>query len=109
MKLSVEDRGNAWLLRELSSKIQRSLSLMKATSALDSKTEQEVQIAIKNLTMNKSTLIIADRLSTIIHADQIIYLEHGKIVDMEPHKELLERCVGYQELVKLQANGLLVE
>lgn len=83
--------------------------LDEATSALDSKTEQEVQIAIKNLTQNKSTLIIAHRLSTIIHADKIIYLEHGKIVDMGPHKELLERCVGYQELVKLQANGLLVE
>lgn len=83
--------------------------LDEATSALDSKTEQEVQEAIKNLTKNKSTLIIAHRLSTIIHADKILYLEHGKIVDMGPHKELLERCAGYQELVKLQANGLLAE
>ncbi len=83
--------------------------LDEATSALDSKTEQEVQEAIKNLTKNKSTLIIAHRLSTIIHADTIIFMEHGKIVDMGSHSELLTRCAGYQELVSIQANGLLVE
>lgn len=83
--------------------------LDEATSALDSKTEQEVQSALRHLTKGRSTLIIAHRLSTITHADKIIFLENGTILDMGPHKELLKRCKPYQELVHLQAHGVIAD
>lgn len=78
------------------------LILDEATSALDSKSEQLVQSALKNLTQNRTTFVIAHRLSTITHADKIVVLEKGRVVEMGTHAELLERRGAYAKLYALQ-------
>ncbi|PAU39879.1 ABC transporter ATP-binding protein [Vibrio coralliilyticus] len=78
------------------------LLLDEATSALDSESEHHVQQALEELMRNRTTIIIAHRLSTIQHADQIAVLEHGKLVDVGNHNELLQSCELYQRLVELQ-------
>ncbi len=66
------------------------LVLDEATSALDSHTEREIQGALDRVAADRTTLIIAHRLSTVVHADQIIVLEHGSIVERGTHSELLK-------------------
>ncbi|NRF25416.1 ABC transporter ATP-binding protein/permease [Vibrio coralliilyticus] len=78
------------------------LLLDEATSALDSESEHHVQQALEELMRNRTTIIIAHRLSTIQHADQIAVLDHGKLVDVGNHNELLQSCELYQRLVELQ-------
>ncbi|GEM81740.1 ABC transporter ATP-binding protein/permease [Vibrio superstes] len=78
------------------------LLLDEATSALDSESEHHVQKALEALMKNRTTIIIAHRLSTIQHADQIAVLDHGRLVDVGNHAELLQSCDLYQRLVELQ-------
>ncbi|MEZ9876024.1 ABC transporter ATP-binding protein/permease [Vibrio breoganii] len=78
------------------------LLLDEATSALDSESEHHVQKALEELMKNRTTIIIAHRLSTIQHADQIAVLDHGKLVDVGNHAQLLQSCDLYQRLVELQ-------
>ena len=78
------------------------LILDEATSALDSEAEQEVQKALDNLIVGRTTLIIAHRLSTIRHADRIVVLEDGQIVEEGRHDELLARNGVYARLYYLQ-------
>jgi ATP-binding cassette subfamily B protein len=65
------------------------LMLDEATSALDSATEREIQAALDGVARNRTTLVIAHRLSTIIHADLIIVLQAGRIIERGTHAELL--------------------
>ncbi|HKJ61025.1 MAG TPA: ABC transporter ATP-binding protein/permease, partial [Hyphomicrobiales bacterium] len=67
------------------------LMLDEATSALDSFTEKQIQTALDQVSRNRTTLVIAHRLSTIIHADQILVLEAGQIVERGTHSALLEK------------------
>lgn len=78
------------------------LILDEATSALDSKTEKEIQKSLFQISKGRTTIIIAHRLSTIIHADQIIVLKGGKIVEKGTHKELLEFNGEYSAMWKAQ-------
>ena len=71
-------------------------------SALDFKTDARLRAALKEETRESTVLIIAQRVSTIMEADQIIVLENGQIAGKGSHKELLESCEVYREIVYLQ-------
>ena len=74
----------------------------EATSALDSKTEKAIQAELLEIATNHTTLVIAHRLSTIMDADQIVVLDHGRIVERGTHAELLMRGGVYAYLWNLQ-------
>jgi ATP-binding cassette subfamily B protein len=67
------------------------LVLDEATSALDSFTEREIQAALERVSQGRTTLIIAHRLSTVVHADEILVLDKGVIVERGKHEDLLAR------------------
>ncbi|MES2941547.1 MAG: lipid A export permease/ATP-binding protein MsbA [Pseudomonadota bacterium] len=77
------------------------LILDEATSALDTESEQAVQVAIKALTASRTSLVIAHRLSTIQHADRIIMMSAGRIVESGTHTELLAQNGAYAHLYRL--------
>lgn len=79
------------------------LILDEATSALDSESEKLVQAALDNLLQNRTALVIAHRLSTVQHADEIIVLDAGRIVERGTHEQLMIRGRIYRKLVELQA------
>lgn len=86
------------------------LLLDEATSALDAQSESHVQAALDELMTNRTTLIIAHRLATVIHADLIVVMDQGEIVDTGDHKSLLKSSKLYQRLCELQfdkANNIL--
>ena len=76
--------------------------LDEATSSLDSSTETQIKLALDQLLKTRSAVIIAHRLSTVTDADQILYLENGKIIDKGNHSQLLTRCKPYRMLVETQ-------
>lgn len=78
------------------------LILDEATSALDTESEKMVQKALNNLMANRTTLVIAHRLSTIFHADNIVVLDKGEIVQTGTHAELLEQGGLYRKLYEMQ-------
>jgi len=78
------------------------LILDEATSALDAESERLVQKALANLMQNKTSIVIAHRLSTVRKADKIVVMERGKIIETGTHKELLENDGVYKKLYELQ-------
>ena len=78
------------------------LILDEATSSLDTESERLVQDAINNMMQNRTSIVIAHRLSTIRHADEIIVLQKGKIVERGNHEELLAQNGFYRKLVEMQ-------
>ena len=78
------------------------LILDEATSSLDSKSEKLVQDALYKLMQNRTSIVIAHRLSTIQHADEIIVMNEGQIVEQGKHDELLAKGGMYKKLVALQ-------
>jgi subfamily B ATP-binding cassette protein MsbA len=81
------------------------LILDEATSSLDTASEVIIQNALKNLMENRTTLVIAHRLSTVRKADMIIVMERGKVVASGTHEELLAKKGLYQRLYKIQFSG----
>ncbi|MEA4941475.1 MAG: ABC transporter ATP-binding protein [Oscillibacter sp.] len=78
------------------------LILDEATSALDSVTEAKIQATFDRLAKDRTTLIIAHRLSTVHGADRILVVENGEIVEQGPHKELLAKNGAYAALYRTQ-------
>ncbi|MDQ0494880.1 ABC transporter ATP-binding protein [Paenibacillus brasilensis] len=78
------------------------LMLDEATSSLDSSSEHEVQKALANLMEGRTTIVIAHRLSTVVHSDQIIVLDKGKVTGAGTHAELIESHQVYRELAQKQ-------
>jgi ATP-binding cassette, subfamily B (MDR/TAP), member 1 len=78
------------------------LLLDEATSALDTKSEGVVQAALDKAAQGRTTVIIAHRLSTIKHADNIVVMSQGRIVEQGTHGELLEKQGAYYTLTEAQ-------
>lgn len=85
------------------------LILDEATSSLDAATEAILQESLNNLTKDRSTLIIAHRLSTIRHADQILVLEKGRIVERGTFRQLLGQGGVFTGLVAAQRDGMILD
>lgn len=83
------------------------LVLDEATSALDVKTEREIQAALTEVSKNRTTLVIAHRLATIVHADQILVMDNGKIVERGTHRSLVERNSRYAQMWQRQKQQLV--
>lgn len=82
------------------------LLLDEATSSLDSESESQVQEALYRLMQNRTTFVIAHRLSTVQHADRILVLDEGKIIEEGTHLELIEQSGLYSHLYELQFRDL---
>lgn len=78
------------------------LLLDDAVSAVDVKTERSILNSLKEIRRDRTTILIAHRISTVEGMDKIIYLEDGAVVDVGTHSELVERCEGYRRSVELQ-------
>jgi ATP-binding cassette, subfamily B, bacterial len=79
------------------------LVLDDATSAVDPAVEQEILAALRDASSGTTVLVVAYRMATITLADEVVYLEEGRVVDHGSHDELLGRCAGYQRLVTAYA------
>ena len=79
------------------------LILDEATSSVDTETEWLIQQALNRLTRNRTTLVIAHRLSTIRHADKIVVLDNGRIIETGAHDELMARNGRYAQMVETQS------
>lgn len=85
----------------------RLLILDEATSALDSESEELVQEALDHLMTNRTSIVIAHRLTTIVNADRIIVMDGGRIVEQGRHEELLKQNGRYSELYHMQFKDVL--
>jgi ATP-binding cassette subfamily B protein len=74
----------------------------EATSALDSRSERAIQAELDRIAANRTALVIAHRLSTVVDADEILVLDRGQVVERGKHRELLEAAGLYQSMWRLQ-------
>jgi ATP-binding cassette subfamily B protein len=84
------------------------LVLDEATSAVDNETEAAIQRSLRTITIGRTTLVVAHRLSTVRHAHRIWVLEAGEIVEAGTHDELVERGGSYSQLWAIQTGAVLV-
>ena len=87
----------------------RYLFLDEATNALDTVNEQKIVEALNSAFENRTVVIIAHRLSTIRHADQIVVMDKGRIMEIGNHNQLMERKGPYYSLVKSQNDCIINE
>ena len=82
------------------------LILDEATSAMDTKTERSIQNALEKLTENRTTIMIAHRLSTLRDCEKLFVIEHGKVAEEGTHAELIQKKGIYFKLYTLQYQAL---
>lgn len=80
----------------------RILILDEATSSVDTRTELLIQSALRQLLRGRTSFVIAHRLSTICHADQVLFIQEGRIAERGTHQELLAKQGAYYELYMSQ-------
>jgi ABC-type transport system involved in Fe-S cluster assembly fused permease/ATPase subunit len=102
LKLSGGEKQRVAIARTIL-KNPRILLLDEATSALDTRTEQDIQAALREVSRARTTLVIAHRLSTVIDADEILVLDEGRIVERGTHQGLLAAEGLYAEMWRRQA------
>ena len=78
----------------------------EATSALDSANERAIQAELKTAAQNKTTLVVAHRLSTVVDAHEILVMDHGRIVERGTHAQLLEKQGAYERMWALQQSSV---
>ncbi len=101
LKLSGGEKQRVAIARAIL-KNPRILIFDEATSALDSKSEKAIQAELKHIAQNRTTLVIAHRLSTIVEANQILVMDHGRIVERGTHHQLLAQNGAYAHMWALQ-------
>lgn len=106
LKLSGGEKQRVAIARTLLKK-PALLIFDEATSALDSKTERAFQEELFNLARNRTTLIIAHRLSTVVHADQILVMDQGSIIERGTHQDLLLANGRYASMWRMQESSLI--
>ena len=102
LKLSGGEKQRVAIARTIL-KDPRILILDEATSALDSRTEQEIQAALRAVSQRRTTLVIAHRLSTVVDADEIIVLQDGRVAERGTHAGLLAADGLYARMWSVQA------
>jgi ABC-type transport system involved in Fe-S cluster assembly fused permease/ATPase subunit len=105
LKLSGGEKQRVAIARTIL-KDPRILILDEATSALDTRTEQEIQTALRDVSRNRTTLVIAHRLSTVVEADEIIVLQDGRIAERGTHAALIAEDGLYAEMWRRQAQAV---
>jgi ATP-binding cassette subfamily B protein len=105
LKLSGGEKQRVAIARTLL-KDPRILILDEATSALDTRTEQEIQAALRDAARGRTTLVIAHRLSTVVEADEIIVLQDGRIAERGNHGALIARDGLYAEMWRRQSEAV---
>ena len=84
----------------------RILILDEATSALDPESEALLNANLLRIARGRTMLIVSHRLSSLVECDRILVLEKGRVVDVAPHRQLLERCTVYRQLWAQQSRHL---
>ena len=85
------------------------LILDDSSSALDYKTDAALRAAMRELLTDTTTIVVAQRVSSIMHADRILVLEEGEIIGCGTHEELLKDCAVYREISDSQLGGAILE
>jgi len=105
LKLSGGEKQRVAIARTIL-KDPRLLILDEATSALDTRTEQDIQAALRDVARNRTTLVIAHRLSTVVEADEIIVLQEGAIAERGTHGGLIAASGLYADMWRRQSEAM---